>query len=59
MIDPLTISAIGAVAITEGIKFLYGQAGELLKRWRERKDAAKDATIQLNRTNRCQASTGL
>src|SRR5258708_39898262 len=50
MIDPLTISAIGAVAITEGIKFLYGQAGELLKRWRERKDAAKDASLQLNNT---------
>jgi hypothetical protein len=34
----LTAAAIGAVALTEGIKFLYGQAGELLKRWRERKE---------------------
>lgn len=50
MVDPLTISAIGAVAITEGIKFLYGQASEILKRWRERKDAAKDASIPLNNT---------
>lgn len=50
MVDPLTLSAIGATAITEGIKFLYGQAGEILKRWRERKDAAKDASIQLNKT---------
>jgi hypothetical protein len=50
MLDPLTLSAMGAVAITEGIKFLYGQAGEILKHWRERKDAAKDASIQLNKT---------
>lgn len=50
MVDPLTISAIGAVAITEGIKFLYGQAGEILKRWRERKDVAMDVSIQLKNT---------
>lgn len=50
MLDPLTLSAIGALAITEGIKFLYGQAGEILKRWREHKDAAKDASTQLNKT---------
>lgn len=50
MLDPLTLSAIGAVAITEGIKFLYGQAGEILKRWRERKETAKAASIQLNNT---------
>ena len=39
--DPFTLAAVGAVAITEGIKFLYGQAGEVLKRWRERKAAGK------------------
>jgi hypothetical protein len=50
MVDPLTLSAIGAVAITEGIKFLYGQASEILKRWREHRDAAKDASPQLNNT---------
>jgi hypothetical protein len=40
MPEPVTLTAasIGAVALTEGIKFLYGQAGELLKRWRERKE---------------------
>ena len=40
MPDPVTISlaSVGSAAITEGIKFLYGQAGDLLKRWRERKD---------------------
>ena len=38
--DPLTLAAVGAVALTEGIKFLYGQAGEALKRWRARQQAA-------------------
>jgi hypothetical protein len=49
MLDPITLSAIGTVALTEGIKFLYGQAGEVLKRWRERKDAAKDTTANLSK----------
>ncbi|ONI74769.1 hypothetical protein ALI144C_38860 [Actinosynnema sp. ALI-1.44] len=40
MPDPLTLSVLGGAALTEGIKFLYGQATELLKRRRERKDAA-------------------
>lgn len=55
MTDPATISLIGvgAVAINEGIKFLYGQAGDLLKRWRERKDkkaesSDKDVTEAVN-----------
>jgi hypothetical protein len=39
MADPLTLAAVGAAALTEGIKFLYAQAGEVLKRWRERKAA--------------------
>jgi hypothetical protein len=42
MVEPLTIGALGAVALTEGIKFLYGQAGEILKRRRERKRAAAE-----------------
>lgn len=37
MADPFTLAALGAVAVTEGIKFVYGQAAELLKRRRERK----------------------
>src|SRR4029453_12668768 len=40
MADPLTLAAVGALALAEGIKFLYGQAGEVLKRWRERKATA-------------------
>jgi hypothetical protein len=46
MADPLTLTAVGAVALTEGIKFLYQQAGEALKRWRERKAAGKSAAVE-------------
>jgi hypothetical protein len=46
MADPLTLAAVGAVALTEGIKFLYQQAGEALKRWRERKAAGKSAAVE-------------
>jgi hypothetical protein len=34
--DPLSLAVIGGAALTEGIKFLYSQAGELLRRRRER-----------------------
>jgi hypothetical protein len=37
MVDPLSLGGLGALAATEGIKFLYAQASELLKRWRDRK----------------------
>jgi hypothetical protein len=37
VVDPLSIGALGAVAITEGIKFLYAQAGKILDRRAERK----------------------
>ena len=40
MVEPLTLAGVGVVALTEGIKFLYAQAGEALKRWREHKAAA-------------------
>jgi hypothetical protein len=35
--DPITLTGVGAVVISEGVKFLYGQAGELLKSWRNRR----------------------
>jgi hypothetical protein len=40
MPDPATITlvGVGATVLGEGIKFLFGQAGELIKRWRERRD---------------------
>lgn len=50
MLEPITLSALGATALIEGIKFLYGQAGEVLKRWRERKDAASKEAVPLAQT---------
>ena len=40
MVEPFSLGALGAIALTDGIKFLYAQAGEILKRRRERKDTA-------------------
>ena len=39
MTDPFTMSAVGATVLTEGIKFLYGQAGAAVKAWRQRRSA--------------------
>jgi hypothetical protein len=41
MAEPITLAVVGAVVLTEGVKFLYNQCGEVLKRWRDRRDAAK------------------
>lgn len=40
MPDETTLSAntLEVALLTEGIKFLYSQAGELIRRWRERRD---------------------
>jgi hypothetical protein len=46
MADPFSAAALGAVAVTQGIKFLYKQAGEVLKRWRERRDSGGASTEQ-------------
>ncbi|MFD0200395.1 MULTISPECIES: hypothetical protein [Saccharothrix] len=35
MADPLTLAVVGAVALTEGVQFLYAQAGEALEARRE------------------------
>jgi hypothetical protein len=40
MADDLTLAVVQVELVKEGIKFLYGQADEALKRWRERKQAA-------------------
>lgn len=37
MVDPLTLSALGTAALTEGVRFLYEQATELLRRRRDSK----------------------
>jgi hypothetical protein len=46
--DPITISlaSVGSVALTEGIKFLYSQTGELLKEWREHRTSGKPGDIK-------------
>jgi hypothetical protein len=41
----ITLAAIGMAAITEGIKFLYGQASELLKWHREKRKAAEGTQV--------------
>jgi hypothetical protein len=46
MPDPITLAAVGGTVLVEGIKFLYSQAGEVLKRWRARRDAAKEEAAQ-------------
>ncbi|TQM78285.1 hypothetical protein FHX81_0547 [Saccharothrix saharensis] len=46
MTDPLALSVLGAAALTEGIKFLYGQATELLRRRRERRDEAAALEVE-------------
>lgn len=35
--EPVTLALVGSTVLTEGIKFLYGQAGEAIKRWRDRR----------------------
>jgi hypothetical protein len=44
MPDPMTLAGLEATALTQGINFLYGQAAELLKRRRERKDMAAQSS---------------
>ncbi|MFD0203628.1 MULTISPECIES: hypothetical protein [Saccharothrix] len=46
MTDPLALSVLGAAALTEGIKFLYGQATELLRRRRARRDEASALEVE-------------
>src|SRR5829696_109623 len=45
MPDPLTLTALGGLVATEGIKFLFSQASEVLRAWRERR--AKKAAGEL------------
>src|SRR4051812_46803488 len=45
VVDPLSLGAIGGVALAEGIKFLYGQVSELLKRRRNKAEKAETAPV--------------
>ena len=42
MVEPFSLGALGALAAAEGIKFVYGQAAEVMKRWHARR-AGKQA----------------
>jgi hypothetical protein len=46
MADPLTLAVLGGLVATEGVKFLFSQASDVLKAWRERraKKAAGEET---------------
>lgn len=47
MADPV----LTTVVLTEGVKFLYGQGGEILRRWRDRHDKMKvDASAGMGET---------
>jgi hypothetical protein len=50
MSDPISMGALGGVVLTEGIKFLYKQAGEILKGWRERHAGKKSADSSPSQT---------
>jgi hypothetical protein len=38
----VTLAGVAGVALTEGVKFLYAQAGELLRRWHEKRERPDD-----------------
>jgi hypothetical protein len=43
--EPVTLTMIGGTVLTEGVKFLYAQAGDLIRYWRERRDAKAGETV--------------
>lgn len=44
MVETITLGLVGVEIVKGGIKFLYDQAGEVLKRWREHKKDPDKAT---------------
>jgi hypothetical protein len=46
MMEPFSLAALGTVALTQGITFLYNQATEILKRRRERQAAAEAVPVE-------------
>ena len=40
MPEPTTLAAVGIMALAEGVKFLYAEAGNALKAWRAKRDGA-------------------
>ena len=50
--DPLSLAVLGGAAATEGIKFLYGQAAEVIKAWRaRRKDREQPLEVPIVETS--------
>lgn len=47
MPDPFTIAAVGGLVLSEGIKFLYNQASDIIKRWRDRRNKQIDASAEI------------
>jgi len=47
MPEPLTLAVLGSAALTEGITFLYAQAGEAIKRYHENKKAVQQAATAI------------
>ena len=47
MVDPISLVALGSVALGQGITFLYSQAGELLKAWREKRARHDEAALKV------------
>jgi hypothetical protein len=47
MADPVTLAFLGGAAATEGVKFLYAQAGELLKAWRTRREERRRDALEV------------
>ncbi|GAA0909001.1 hypothetical protein [Virgisporangium aurantiacum] len=45
--DPLSLTALGGMAAAEGIKFLYGQASELIKAWLARRKGDQGETVEV------------
>ncbi|MFJ3656549.1 hypothetical protein ACIPPR_25000 [Streptomyces nigra] len=39
--EPFTLAVLGSVVAAEGVRFLYGQATDVLKEWRERRAASR------------------
>lgn len=47
--DPLTLAA-GTLALTEGIKFVFEQARDLIKRWHDKRDRRDETAIEVPAT---------
>jgi hypothetical protein len=47
VVDPLSLAALSAVVLTQGIGFLYGQVAELLRRRRDHRESATDEPVAI------------